>query len=277
MFLSTRLKTNSPCFQAGNFDLQRSSNIELALKRYFKKPDEPNTRALISMLKANHIQAVCFDMDGTLVDTENANWRIITEGCKDSSVLSADDISKIPELTDRNKKDYIGTTIVGYLTKLFTEKGVEDAANKAQLIAATKMTKFQQWLAAGEIKEFANITKLVKLFKANDIKTALVTSSQKNVSQEIVQAFINLRGKFDQIVAREDCNKLKPDPRPYEIASERLNVPASNILVFEDSEPGVESAQKANTTVVALRHSQEQDSIKLKDPRIINLDLSTAA
>src|SRR2546430_15866978 len=58
---------------------------------------------------------------------------------------------------------------------------------------------------------------------------------------------------FAAIVAAEDTQRGKPDPQVFQLAAERLGVPAARCVVFEDAVAGVEAARAAAMKCVAVR------------------------
>lgn len=270
---SQRLRTAaSSCSMQGDFDKQRSLSIGNALKRYFADPSQ-NSQALIQVLQNQNIVAVCFDMDGTLVDTETANWRVITEGCVNQDIMGN---ILINDLTDADKKNYEGKTIVGFLTELFTQRGVENPEQKAKAISDTKFDVFTHLLDSREIEKFNKVIELVKLLKRHKFELALVTNGQANTAERLVE-YCGLQNHFTSFKSRDDCNedkqKHKPSPFLYEEALKQLRVKPSKALAFEDSNPGLQSAYDAGCHVVAIKNTKEQ-STKLRNSKIIPVDIS---
>ncbi|MDO8881423.1 MAG: HAD family phosphatase [Pseudotabrizicola sp.] len=80
---------------------------------------------------------------------------------------------------------------------------------------------------------------------------ALVTSSRRDPAEaRLVQA--GLRPAFHAVITRDDVSAPKPHPEPYLLAASRLGVDPARCLVFEDSEPGAEAAFSAGMTVVQV-------------------------
>ncbi|MFN3722011.1 MAG: HAD family hydrolase [Paracoccaceae bacterium] len=80
---------------------------------------------------------------------------------------------------------------------------------------------------------------------------ALVTSSRRDPAEvRLVQA--GLRPAFRAVITRDDVTSPKPHPEPYLLAASRLGVEPARCLVFEDSEPGAEAAFSAGMTVVQV-------------------------
>ena len=80
---------------------------------------------------------------------------------------------------------------------------------------------------------------------------ALVTSSHRAPAElRLIQA--GLRPAFRAVITRDDVSAPKPHPEPYLLAASRLGVDPARCLVFEDSEPGAEAAFSAGMTVVQV-------------------------
>jgi HAD superfamily hydrolase (TIGR01509 family) len=80
---------------------------------------------------------------------------------------------------------------------------------------------------------------------------ALVTSSRRDPAEaRLLQA--GLRPAFHAVITRDDVTAPKPHPEPYLLAAERLGVAPARCLVFEDSEPGAQAAHAAGMTVVQV-------------------------
>ena len=58
---------------------------------------------------------------------------------------------------------------------------------------------------------------------------------------------------FDAVVTAEDTTRHKPEPDVFLEAAKRLRVPASECLVFEDAELGVEAARRAGMRCIDVR------------------------
>lgn len=86
---------------------------------------------------------------------------------------------------------------------------------------------------------------------SNSHALALVTSSRRDPAEaRLIQA--GLRPAFHAVVTRDDVVAPKPDPEPYLLAARLLGVDVSRCLVFEDSEPGAQAAFSAGMTVVQV-------------------------
>ena len=65
---------------------------------------------------------------------------------------------------------------------------------------------------------------------------------------------IGCGGWFNAIVTAEDTPRHKPEPDVFLLAAERLGVPATHCLVYEDSDLGLRAAAAAGMDVIDVRH-----------------------
>ncbi|MGL4238540.1 HAD family hydrolase [Tabrizicola sp.] len=80
---------------------------------------------------------------------------------------------------------------------------------------------------------------------------AVVTSSGRESAHRKL-GIAGIAAAFSHIVTLDDVRAPKPDPEPYLLAASLLGVPPSRCLVFEDSEPGAEAAYRAGCVVVQV-------------------------
>ncbi|CAE7631535.1 unnamed protein product [Symbiodinium sp. CCMP2456] len=76
---------------------------------------------------------------------------------------------------------------------------------------------------------------------------AICSAGTKEAAQQVLSAVVgdNLLNDFDLILLGDDVSRKKPDPLIYQLASERLRVPAERCTVVEDSKIGLEAAKAA--------------------------------
>lgn len=80
---------------------------------------------------------------------------------------------------------------------------------------------------------------------------AVVTSSGRDEAARKLER-TGIAQAFETVVVLQDVPAPKPDPSPYLLAAARLGVDPRRCLVFEDSEPGAEAAHRAGCIVVQV-------------------------
>ncbi|HEY2011973.1 MAG TPA: HAD family phosphatase [Bryobacteraceae bacterium] len=98
-------------------------------------------------------------------------------------------------------------------------------------------------------------------------KLAVVTSSGRPEIEPMLEAG-GLRGYFDTLVCARDAARHKPAPEPYLLAAERLG--ARTPLVVEDSEAGLASGRAAGFEVLAVKTPEEVPRLVMERLGIVN-------
>ncbi len=181
------------------------------------------------------IAALLVDLDGTLVDTREANFRAYAQA-----------LAEVGIVIDRPRFDAIadGRNWRQFLPAFIDRTAGIDAAH----VAARKVALYPGMLALTTLNDG-----LVALIRAlhGPCKTALVTTASA-VNARAVLAHHRLDNLFDTIVTGNDVARHKPDPQAYHLAAERLGVVASDCLVFEDSGIGIAAATAFGAPVLRV-------------------------
>ena len=95
---------------------------------------------------------------------------------------------------------------------------------------------------------------LVEIIKRckGEFKIALVTTASRQNTDDILNQF-QLGNIFDLILTQEDIEKSKPDPEGFLKAMEYFEAKPCECIVFEDSDVGIEAAEKTGAFVFAVR------------------------
>ena len=95
----------------------------------------------------------------------------------------------------------------------------------------------------------------------HDVRTAVVTSSNRSKMESVYRAQPGFRGLFDAILTSEDFEFSKPHPDCYLKAASRFGVRPDECIVFEDSFKGLKSGRVAGMKVVGVATTNAKELI----------------
>ena len=107
----------------------------------------------------------------------------------------------------------------------------------------------------------AGFEDFIAYLRKQDIKTAVVTSSNQMKMQSVYHKHPEFTGLFDAILTSEDFEYSKPHPDCYLKAAARFGTAPTECVVFEDSFNGLKSGRAAGMTVVGLATTNSAEAI----------------
>lgn len=208
---------------------------------------EPATTTLITPAvpaPTDGLQAVLWDFDGTLADSEHL-W-------------IAAEYELIGELggtwSDEHAHQLVGNSLIDsgrYIVKVL---GREDDIDPAWLM--DQLTeRVTAKLESGAIPWRPGALELLADVVAAGIPCALVSASYRTMLDAVVTRLP--AGSFATVVAGDEVVHGKPSPEPYLLAADQLGVDCRRCVVLEDSNPGCTSGNAAGALVLAIRNMVE--------------------
>ena len=202
-------------------------------------------------------EAIIFDMDGLLLDSERMAYNAFQQTCRQF------------ELGDRNElyMQCIGTNADA--TKKILSEGLGDDVEFDHFWKICRAT-YHEAIATKGIPLKEGVTTLLEHISSLNIPAAIATSTQTDIAQTKLQNS-GILDYFRIIIGGEQVRKSKPHPDIYLKAVTELAVNASKSLALDDSENGVKSASSAGLTVIQIP-DLVQPSAALKQNGHIILD-----
>lgn len=198
----------------------------------------------------DHINAVIFDMDGTLVDSMWV-WTSIDKDYIEKYHL------EVPENFHENMEGMSFTETAQYFLKTFPQlpHTLEEIKQEWYEMSFDKYTH--------DIHLKDGVLPLLQYLKAHNIKIGIATSNNR----ELVEASLtsmHVRDFFDAISTSCEVNAGKPCPDVYLNAASQLSVDPHTCLAFEDVPMGIMAGKNAGMKVCAVEDwfSKAQESKK---------------
>jgi len=186
------------------------------------------------------IEAIIFDMDGVLVDSEPFHSEIE----KRQFILNEIAISDEEHLKYQGvASDVMWRTIAErHLIDLPVEDLIEQ--NRAESI----------WFFSelNEIPVMPGLVDLLEKLEQKNYPLAVASSSFPEIIELILEK-TGLRKYFQVIVSSQEAGKSKPEPDVFLLAAQKLGVAPKNCMVIEDSFNGILAAHAANMSCVAFQ------------------------
>ena len=184
------------------------------------------------------MDAVIFDLDGLLADTEIISLKVYQELLEDFG---------IPFTEETYSREYSGhreeENVQRFLDTYDLPWNFDQTLEKVYELEA-------QILAKGvNLKKGAK--NLLAFLQREGIPIALATSSVESRARMILDSN-GILSLFDHLVFAKDVKRNKPYPDIFLKACSDLNVLPENCLVLEDSEAGIEAAYRAGIPVICI-------------------------
>lgn len=176
-----------------------------------------------------------FDMDGTLFDTQPANYAAY------KATLALHGF----ELTE----EYFIEHCFGYYYQAFLPPIIGDDPVLLETIHEEKGALYPQFYH--KIRENKALFALMPTLR-KDYHIALVSAAAKRSVYDILDQF-GRRGEFDLILTQQDVVKKKPDPQGFLTAMEHFGVGPEDTIIFEDAADGIEAAQRSGAFYLVVK------------------------
>ncbi len=196
------------------------------------------------------LQGMIFDVDGTLVDTEELHRQAYNQAFLDFGFNWQWDANRYAELL----------TISGGQARIARHIDLIDLphAEKTRLrrlipaVHREKTRLYGELITSNSVRPRAGVVRLIdEAIRANVRVGALASSASANVEALVTSALgPDLREAISAIVSGDMVARKKPAPDGYELLLTMLQVPAKSSVAFEDSANGLAAAKAVGLLTV---------------------------
>ena len=206
------------------------------------------------------MQALIFDCDGVLVDTERDGHRVAFNKAFEALGLDTRwSVERYGELlkTAGGKER---------MRRHFDEEGWPVAPDERDALIARchklKTDLFMEVIGGGQLPLRPGVARLVDEAIAQDIRLAVCSTSNERAVQAVVDVLLGpQRSRHIKVFAGDVVARKKPDPAIYTLAAETLGLEPGRCVVVEDSNNGLRAALAAgmHCVVTTSSYTGEED------------------
>lgn len=204
-------------------------------------------------------QAVIFDFDGVLLDSEPLHYQACSYVFKQLGLVIS-----YTEYVDK----YLGLSDKEMFPKLFSANNFHCSLDKINALIEEKTKQYQEIIKeCDNLPMIDSVERYIDYISQKIPKLAICSGSMRNEIMAVLTKFKQgeLQTYFDTIVTSEDIQQGKPSPEGYLLTAKRLNVSPRQCVVIEDTPHGVEAAKAAGMYVIALLTSYKKEQLHHAD------------
>ena len=209
------------------------------------------------------IDAIAFDLDGTLIETNDAWHNGLNTTLKQYG--KPEGVTK--EFFYENHVGVEQKKVISYhlnLSENELEKAVKTFSNI--FISSIDFVKLQE-----------NVIESLEYISETTEKRAIITNAYQKVAYEILNNLksrnLDIKKYFKTIVTRDLVDEGKPNPEMIFYACDKLVVKPENMIFVEDSISGVKAGKNAGCYVIAITNTTSEEKLRIAgaDKIITNL------
>lgn len=198
----------------------------------------------------NNLIHYCFDLDGTLVDSNQTIFK--------STVYALNKLGVNSDFDENKFVSMIGMHFIDIFSEL--KINVPDFDLFIKIYKENYFEQMQYSILYPEVKE------TLEKLKTNRAKISLLTTKVQDQADKIIDYF-NLRNYFDLIMGRRDGLNYKPSPDPLIFICNELDIPLSKTLMIGDTELDIQCGKSAGAKTCAVLYGyRSEELLKVHKP-----------
>ncbi|KAL9249073.1 Haloacid dehalogenase-like hydrolase domain-containing protein [Drosera capensis] len=193
-----------------------------------------------SLVKFAPVEAVLFDIDGTLCDSDPLHFIAFREMLQEigfNGGVPIDEEFFIEHVAGKHNDD-----IARDLFPDDFERGLKFVDDKEE---------YFRKLVREQLKPVNGLYKVTKWIEERGLKRAAVTNAPR-ANAELIVSILGLSEFFLAIIVGSECEHAKPFPDPYLKGLEAIKASKEHTFIFEDSVSGIKAGVAAGMPVIGI-------------------------
>jgi len=202
-------------------------------------------------------QALIFDFDGVIVDTEPLHYKSFQKILKPLGLGFS---------WEQYVETFMGFDDRDAFIEAFTRKGRQIDRNTLNGLIDAKANIFQDVIRDG-VAAYPGVVDLIRSLHVKNIPLGICSGALRSDIIPILD-MLKIKECFEVIVTADEVSKSKPDPECYVLAFSKLsalrplfNLTAATTIAIEDTPAGIISASKSGLAVVAVTNSYSREHL----------------
>ena len=183
-------------------------------------------------------RAVILDMDGTLIDSNDAHVQAWVEALRAHG----------REVSEADIRPWIG---MGGDNLLPAAVGISKESEEGKKIAESRGEIFKSRYLP-HLKPFPEVRPLLERMKRDGLKLIVATSSPEDEVKKSVE-IVGVGDLLEDVTSASDAGRSKPDPDVVKAALDSLKLPAEDVVMLGDTPYDIQAAGKVGVEVIAFR------------------------
>ncbi|KAI3703431.1 hypothetical protein L1987_73502 [Smallanthus sonchifolius] len=203
------------------------------------------------------LQAVLFDVDGTLCDSDPIHHIAFKDTLLEigfNGGVPIDEEFFVQNISGKHNDD-----IAAVLFPDDIERGLKFCLDKEA---------YFRKLVKEKVEPIKGLYKLTKWVEDHGLKRAAVTNAPRP-NAELMISTLGLTDFFHHVIIGDECEHAKPAPDPYLKALELLNVSKDHTFICEDSVSGIKAGVAAGMPVVGLTTRNPEHMLMTANPTLL--------
>jgi phosphoglycolate phosphatase len=217
-------------------------------------------RTVAATWRGRPLEAVLFDLDGTLLDTAADIATALNRALKEHGWQS------IPP-GDVRRMIGRGSPMLIERAAAAQGRSADDAEKAAVLESFFRHYGYLEESGEFEAQPYAGADDCLRALHRAGLRTAVVTNKHERFARGLLE-LLSLSTLIDCVVGGDSFERRKPDPGPLLFACEQLSTSPGRALMVGDSTNDVQAAQGAHIPIVCVPYGYNEG----QDPRELRCD-----
>jgi beta-phosphoglucomutase family hydrolase len=191
-------------------------------------------------------RAVLWDMDGTLIDSEEFHWISWRDAMANEGIAITREqfLSSFGQRNDSILPNWLGAS---------------STSERINRIGNAKEELYRELVRKNGIVPLPGVADWLRRLQEQGWLQAIASAAPR-ANIEIVLEALAAANRFQAIVSAEDVSKGKPDPEVYLTAASRVGAHSDRCIVVEDAAAGIEGAHRAGMRCIGVSAGKHLDA-----------------